>query len=206
LLLVVGLVIAGIGLIWIVAPSLPWLGHLPGDLRIERANVRSYFPVVTCLIDDEPNVLYSFARSLGSSSLRVDTALTAKEGLERVQQQRPDAVLLDVRLSDMSGLAVFERIHEIDARLPVILMTAYATTETAIEAMKLGAFEHLIKPVDFHQVRDVVARALDLSRSPQRPPRRPGRHQHHQQNRQHPQDLGHPRARYPGGPRRSRGG
>ncbi len=49
-LLVLGLVIAGIGLVWILAPSIPWLGRLPGDIRIERENVRFYFPLVTCLL------------------------------------------------------------------------------------------------------------------------------------------------------------
>ena len=50
MLLVLGLVIAGVGLVWIMAPSIPWLGHLPGDLRIERDNSRFYFPLVTCLL------------------------------------------------------------------------------------------------------------------------------------------------------------
>jgi uncharacterized protein HemY len=49
-LLVLGLVIAGVGLVWILAPSIPWLGRLPGDIRIERGNFRLYFPLVTCLI------------------------------------------------------------------------------------------------------------------------------------------------------------
>ena len=49
-LLVLGLAIAGFGLVWILAPSLPWLGRLPGDLRIERENIRFYFPLVTCLL------------------------------------------------------------------------------------------------------------------------------------------------------------
>ncbi len=50
MLLVLGLVIAGVGLVWILAPSTPWLGRLPGDIRIERENVRFYFPLVTCLL------------------------------------------------------------------------------------------------------------------------------------------------------------
>jgi hypothetical protein len=49
-LLVLGLVIAGVGLVWIFAPSVPWLGRLPGDIRVERANFRFYFPLVTCLL------------------------------------------------------------------------------------------------------------------------------------------------------------
>jgi hypothetical protein len=50
MLLVLGLVIAGVGLVWILAPSIPWLGRLPGDIRIERQNLRFYFPLVTCLL------------------------------------------------------------------------------------------------------------------------------------------------------------
>ena len=50
MLLVLGLVIAGVGLVWIMAPSIPWLGRLPGDIRIERENFRFYFPLVTCLL------------------------------------------------------------------------------------------------------------------------------------------------------------
>jgi two-component system nitrogen regulation response regulator GlnG len=117
------------------------------------------------VVDDEANVLYSLAKSLQSDTLEVLTAQTGREGIELVEQRRPDAVILDVRLSDMSGLEVFDRIRQIDPRLPVIIITAYAATETAIEAMKRGAFEYLLKgPIDFHHLREVVQRALDLSR------------------------------------------
>src|SRR6516162_536175 len=117
------------------------------------------------VIDDEPNVLYSLAKSLESTTVEVLTALTAKQGIQIVEADRPDVVLLDIRLSDMNGLEAFEHIRRIDPRLPVIFITAYATTETAIEAMKRGAFEYLIKPVDFHQLREVVGKAFQLSRS-----------------------------------------
>jgi DNA-binding NtrC family response regulator len=116
------------------------------------------------VIDDEPNVLYSLGKSLRTDSLEVITAGTARQGLELLQQRHPDAVILDVRLSDMSGLDAFDRIRQIDPRLPVIVITAYATTETAIEATKRGAFEYLLKPVDLHQLREVVAKAIELSR------------------------------------------
>jgi two-component system nitrogen regulation response regulator GlnG len=115
------------------------------------------------IVDDEPNVCYSLERSLRSDELAVLTARTAKQALEVVSQQRLDAVIMDVRLPDLSGLDAFARIHELDARLPVIVITAYASTETAIEAMKRGAFEYLLKPVDLHQVRDLVAQAVALS-------------------------------------------
>src|SRR5208283_4198020 len=80
-----------------------------------------------------------------------------------VRRELPDAVILDVRLPDMSGLDAYRQIRQIDARLPVIVITAHGTTETAIEAMKLGAFDYLLKPMDLEQLRDVVARALHLS-------------------------------------------
>ena len=72
--------------------------------------------------------------------------------------------MLDVRLPDMSGLEAFDQIRQIDPRLPVIIITAFASTEIAIEAMKRGAFEYLLKPVDFHYLREVVDKALELSR------------------------------------------
>jgi two-component system nitrogen regulation response regulator GlnG len=116
------------------------------------------------VIDDEPNLQYSLVKSLQSDSLEVVTAVTARQGIESVRRQPPDAVLLDVRLPDMSGLDAFDEIRQIDSRLPVIIITAFSTTETAIEAMKRGAFEYLLKPVDFRQLRELVAKAIELSR------------------------------------------
>src|SRR5262245_28379953 len=116
------------------------------------------------VVDDEPNVRYSLEKSLRSDTLHVVSACSGMQGLELIRRQPPDVVVLDVRLSAMSGLDVFDRIRELDPRLPVIIITAYAATETAIEAMKRGAFEYLLKPVDFHQLRDVVGSAVELSR------------------------------------------
>jgi nitrogen regulation protein NR(I) len=116
------------------------------------------------VVDDEPNVLYSIEKSLQSEELEVVVAQTGRQGVELVEQLRPDAMILDVRLSDMSGFEAFDQIRQIAPRLPVVIITAYASTETAIEAMKRGAFEYLLKPVDLHQLREVVGRALELSR------------------------------------------
>lgn len=115
-------------------------------------------------IDDEPNVLYSLQKSLASDSLEVVTAKTGKEAIERITSSPPDAVIVDVRLPDMSGLDAYDRIRQIDPRLPVIVITAFAKTETAIEAMRRGAFEYLLKPVDFRRLREVVEKALEVSR------------------------------------------
>jgi nitrogen regulation protein NR(I) len=115
------------------------------------------------IVDDEQNVLYSLEKALRTDELDVITARTARQGIELVQQRKPDAVLLDVRLPDMSGLEAFDEIHKLDARLPVIMITAFAATETAIEAMKRGAYEYLLKPVELRQLREVVGRAIELS-------------------------------------------
>ena len=115
------------------------------------------------IIDDEPNVCYTLEKVLASARLKILTAGTAGDGLDAVRRESPDAVILDVRLPDMSGLDAYRQIRQIDARLPVIIITAHGTTETAIEAMKLGAFDYLLKPLDLGQLRDVVARAVHLS-------------------------------------------
>jgi two-component system nitrogen regulation response regulator GlnG len=116
------------------------------------------------VVDDEVNVLYSIQKQLQSETLEVAVAQSGRQGLELVRSFHPDAVIIDIRLLDMTGLEVFDAIRQFDARLPVILITAYAATETAIEAMKRGAFEYLLKPVDLHQLREAVERALELSR------------------------------------------
>src|SRR5262245_10648565 len=116
------------------------------------------------VVDDEPNLLFSLEEGLGSATLAVQTARSAREGIERVRSSRPDAVILDVRLPDMSGLDAFDEIRRIDPRLPVIVITAFAATETAIEAMKRGAFEYLLKPLDLRQLREVLAKAIEQSR------------------------------------------
>ena len=116
------------------------------------------------VVDDEPNITFSLQQSLATEELRVITAATAREAIEAVRVHRPYVVLLDVRLPDMSGLDAYNKIREIDPRLPVVIMTAFARTETAIEATRRGAFDYLIKPVDLGRLRQVIAKALQVSR------------------------------------------
>jgi two-component system nitrogen regulation response regulator GlnG len=116
------------------------------------------------VVDDEPNVLYSIEKTFRSDTLEVIGAQSGGQAIELTKRLRPDLAILDIRLSDMSGLDVFYRLRDIDPRLPVIVITAYGATETAIEAMKRGAYEYLLKPVDLLQLRDLVQRALELSR------------------------------------------
>ncbi|MBS0264634.1 MAG: sigma-54-dependent Fis family transcriptional regulator [Planctomycetes bacterium] len=116
------------------------------------------------VVDDEPNIIYSIEACLSTPELSIISAGTARAGIDLVREEHPDAVILDVRLPDMSGLEAYDRIRGIDPRLPVIMLTAFARPETAIEAMQRGAFEYLLKPVDFTRLREVVRRAIAVSR------------------------------------------
>ena len=116
------------------------------------------------IIDDEESLLYSLEAGLSTDELTVRTATTGRDGVAAVRRRAPDAVILDIRLPDMTGLEVFDQIRAIDPRLPVVLITAYAAADTAIEAVKRGAFDYLLKPVDLHRLRDTVERAVELRR------------------------------------------
>ena len=77
---------------------------------------------------------------------------------------RPDAVILDIDLPDQPGLEVYRRIHQLVPKVPVIFITGHGTTATAIEAMSLGAYEHLLKPLELDPLCELVARAFEVSR------------------------------------------
>lgn len=121
------------------------------------------------VVDDDRTVLKLAERALAESSVEVLTSLTAAEGLELLEQHRPDVLLLDVNLPDASGLDIVERIRGIDATLPVVYITVSDASDVAIQAMKMGAYDFLLKPLDFEQVQDVVERALETRRLMQEP-------------------------------------
>jgi len=116
------------------------------------------------VIDDEESVLYSFRRVFQSEDIRVETARTAAEGLRQLREHNPDVVVLDLQLPDCSGLQIFPEIRGLDAKRPVIFITAHGTTETAIETMKGGAFDYLIKPLDLDRLSQVLERAFQAAR------------------------------------------
>jgi two-component system nitrogen regulation response regulator GlnG len=117
------------------------------------------------LVDDDPGLIQAqVSHALGSLGVQIDTALNGAEGLQRLRTQPADVILLDVRLPDLSGLEVYQRIREFDARIPVIFVTAVTAADTAIEAMQKGAYDYLFKPIDPEQLRRVVGQALHLAR------------------------------------------
>jgi two-component system nitrogen regulation response regulator GlnG len=116
------------------------------------------------VVDDEPSILLAFRRAFREPGLEVVTAETAADGLELARQRRPDVIVLDLHLPDLPGLEMLRRLRAVDARSPVIFITGRSTTDTAIEAMKLGAYEYLLKPLELSQLRQVVGQALAISR------------------------------------------
>jgi two-component system nitrogen regulation response regulator GlnG len=116
------------------------------------------------VIDDEESVRYSFRYVFEENGVQVLTAGTATEGLEQFQEHQPDVVVLDLQLPDRSGLELFQEIHQLDPKRPVIFITGHGTSETAIEAMKSGAFDYLIKPVDLDRLSQILSRAFEAAR------------------------------------------
>ncbi len=116
------------------------------------------------VVDDEPAVLALFRQVFESRGLRVVTASTAREGVLAIREQQPDVAALDVLLPDGTGLDVFRQIKQLDCKLPVIVMTAGGGSETAIEAMQLGAMDYLLKPLSVPDLVDQVQRGLEIRR------------------------------------------
>jgi two-component system nitrogen regulation response regulator GlnG len=116
------------------------------------------------LIDDETDVQYSFQRIFDSPEIELTTASSGEEALRLLPKVKPDLVIMDVRMAGMSGLETLRRIRQLDSKLLVILMTAYGTTQTAIEAMKLGAYDYLLKPFDVPKLKELVNNALKAAR------------------------------------------
>ena len=117
------------------------------------------------LIDDEADVQYSFRRIFDSPEIELTTAASGEEGLRLLPRAKPDLVIMDVRMGGMNGLETLRRLRKLDAKLPVIMMTAYGTTQTAIEAMKLGAYDYLLKPFDVPKLKKIVHDALEAARA-----------------------------------------
>jgi len=116
------------------------------------------------IIDDDDQLRNSFKKLLSEEDYKVDDAASGEAGLNIVKKEVPDLVILDMRLPGMNGLETFRAIHKIEPKLPVIIMTAFGSTETAIEATKLGAFDYILKPFDIPDMLALVKQAIRASR------------------------------------------
>jgi len=113
------------------------------------------------IIEDNEDLCLSIADILKRGGYRVFTAFEGQKGLEYIRQEIIDLVLLDIRLPDKNGIQVLGDIKSFDPDILVIMMTAYADVEPAIEAMKKGAFDYLIKPFDLDELRITIKKALE---------------------------------------------
>ncbi len=124
------------------------------------------------LIDDDPAfVQEQLIQVFPAPAHRVEVASTGAQAIANLRAQLPDVILLDLRLPDQSGLDVFQQIRRIDARIPVIFVTVAKGAETAIEAMKQGAYDYLFKPIGLSQLRRVVGEAIEVARRMREPAR-----------------------------------
>ena len=116
------------------------------------------------IVDDDEELRQSFTRLLRDEGYQVRAAATGEAGIEAVREKVPDLVIMDVKLPGINGLEAFGGIRELDATLPVIVITAYAATETAIEATKLGAYDYVLKPFDIPAMLALIQEALEAGR------------------------------------------
>lgn len=120
--------------------------------------------LLVLVIDEDRATQQTVEQAFQTENLRVLSAATIEAGLEAVRTQKPDVVLLDFDLSKTSGLDVLKQIKEIDKKLPVILMTVGGTSDSAIDAIMLGAHDYVLKPLDVNNLKEIVTRALETRR------------------------------------------
>jgi len=128
-----------------------------GEERIGRVSLS------ILIIDDEPHLPYQFARYLRNHGYEVYTAPDGEKGLQELHRNSIDLILLDLRLPKMGGLEVLKQVRKLDQELPIIILTAHGDVQSAVEAMKLGASDYLLKGFDLDELLLVVQRALETS-------------------------------------------
>jgi DNA-binding NtrC family response regulator len=134
-------------------------------------------PIRVLVVDDEKLIRWSFQEKLVPEGYEVLTAGTAEEGLAAVEREGPDVVFLDIRLPGMNGLEALKQLREIDDTCTVVMITAYATVDDAVLAMKRGARDFIKKPFDLNEVLALLAKLveeIELRREVERLRRRRG--------------------------------
>jgi DNA-binding NtrC family response regulator len=116
------------------------------------------------LIEDDAGIRETLRRVLAEEGHSVTVDERGDEGLARAGRERFNVVITDLRLPGLTGLELVRELHAIQPRLPIILVTAFGTTETAIEATKLGAYDYVLKPFDVPELIELVRKAADSNR------------------------------------------
>jgi len=113
------------------------------------------------VVDDEKNYLIVLEDLLLDEGYDVVTASSGNEAIEVIKRRPVDSVLSDIKMPGMTGIELLEQIMGLDHDLPVILMTAFAEVDQAVDAMKKGALDHIQKPFDNRDVKRAVARGVE---------------------------------------------
>src|SRR5690348_11860779 len=116
------------------------------------------------LIEDDAGIVVTLRRLLGEEGHQVEIETRGDTGLERARANPFDVVITDMKLPGLNGLELVRELHEARPRLPIILITAHGTTETAIEATKSGAYDYLLKPFEMPELIELVEHAVASSR------------------------------------------
>ena len=117
------------------------------------------------IIDDEKDVHYSFRRLLEKEPLEILSAESGDEGVRLARKTPPDLIVMDIRMGHQNGLDTLKELRQLNPKQVVIMMTAYGTSQTAIEAMKLGAYDYILKPFDIPHLKELLAQALAAARA-----------------------------------------
>jgi two-component system, NtrC family, response regulator HydG len=116
------------------------------------------------IVDDDPVVRDSLGKWFISEGFRVETAPSARHALEAMQHDTYDAALLDIKMPGMDGMALQEKLREIDPDMPLVIMTGYASVETAVQALKQGAYDYITKPFDPDELVHLMRNAIEHRR------------------------------------------
>jgi DNA-binding NtrC family response regulator len=115
------------------------------------------------VIDDEQVVLDSVSKILADENYEVDVTLSGREGIDRAIKKNYDILLTDIRMPDIGGMRVLRDVKRAKPSLPVVMITGYASIESSVQAMKMGAADYLEKPFTPDQLLKAVASALDIA-------------------------------------------
>lgn len=113
------------------------------------------------IVDDEKNIRLTLQHSLETLGYQSETAITGEEALEKIKEKDFGLIMLDIKLPGIDGIEVLKSIHETNPDIPVIIITAHGTIETAVEAMKLGSIDFLQKPFTPDEIRTLVTNIID---------------------------------------------
>ncbi|MFC1475442.1 sigma-54-dependent transcriptional regulator [Candidatus Zixiibacteriota bacterium] len=116
------------------------------------------------VVDDDKNLRFSFRRLLGTDKYEIIEAASGEEALEFLRRAHADLIFLDIKMPGMGGMETLAEIQKITRKIPVIIMTAFGTTDTAINAVKQGAFDFILKPFDVDRVKTLTENALAAHR------------------------------------------